>query len=91
MFLRSFRPATIGDLVTEGQKVATVSEDAEPLITQIACKVRGMVNPGLEVSEHFKVGDVDPRGASVDHTTTTDKARAIAGGVLEAVLTLTKR
>ncbi|AMO57700.1 hypothetical protein GZ77_13640 [Endozoicomonas montiporae] len=78
----------IGDLVTEGQTVATVGEDAEPLITQIAGKVRGMVNPGLEVSEHFKVGDVDPRGASVDHTTTTDKARAIAGGVLEAILVL---
>ncbi|MET4756047.1 selenium-dependent molybdenum cofactor biosynthesis protein YqeB [Endozoicomonas sp. NE40] len=81
----------IGDLVCEGQTVATVGEYAEPVITQISGKVRGMINPGLKVSEHFKIGDVDPRGASVDHSTTTDKARAIAGGVLEVVLRLSKQ
>ena len=81
---------TIGDLVCEGQTVATVGEYAEPVVTPISGKVRGMINPGLKVSEHFKIGDVDPRGTSVDHTTTTDKARAIAGGVLEAVLTLSR-
>ncbi|UYM14879.1 selenium-dependent molybdenum cofactor biosynthesis protein YqeB [Endozoicomonas euniceicola] len=82
---------TIGDLVCEGQAVATVGEYAEPVVTPISGKVRGMINPGLKVSERFKIGDVDPRGASVDHTTTTDKARAIAGGVLEAVLTLSRQ
>lgn len=80
--------ARIGDMVREGQVVATVGKNAEPVITQISGKVRGMINSGLEVSEHFKIGDVDPRGESVDHTTTTDKARTIAGGVLEAVLAM---
>ncbi|MCW7551159.1 selenium-dependent molybdenum cofactor biosynthesis protein YqeB [Endozoicomonas gorgoniicola] len=80
----------IGDLVCEGQTVATVGEYAEPVITPISGKVRGMINPGLKVSEHFKIGDVDPRGTSVDHSTTTDKARTIAGGVLEAVLTISR-
>ncbi|MCW7554728.1 hypothetical protein NX722_19325 [Endozoicomonas gorgoniicola] len=36
------------------------------------------------------MGDVDPGGASVDHTTTTDIARTIAGGLMEAVLRLSE-
>jgi xanthine dehydrogenase accessory factor len=34
----------------------------------------------------MKAGDIDPRGASVDYRTVSDKALAIAGGVLEAIL-----
>jgi xanthine dehydrogenase accessory factor len=32
------------------------------------------------------VGDIDPRGAEVDFLAISDKARAIGGGVLEAIL-----
>ncbi len=38
------------------------------------------------VAAGTKLGDVDPRGAAVDPTRISDKARAIAAGVLEAVL-----
>ena len=48
--------------------------------------IRGMLNPGIEVTEGFKIGDVDPRGERAEHTTVSDKARAVAGGVLEAVM-----
>ncbi|OED43266.1 hypothetical protein ACH42_10620 [Endozoicomonas sp. (ex Bugula neritina AB1)] len=80
----------IGDLVEEGQTVAYVDgiNGKEPVITRISGKVRGMISAGTEVTPGFKVGDIDPRGASVNHTTVSDKARAIAGGVLEAILKL---
>ena len=83
---------SIGDLVTEGQTLATVGygDDLQPVISRVSGKVRGMINPGIEVTADFKIADVDPRGEAVDHTTTSDKSRAIAGGVLEAILVLSK-
>ena len=33
----------------------------------------------------MKIGDVDPRGAAVEYENVSDKARAIGGGVLEAI------
>jgi len=38
------------------------------------------------VSMHMKVGDVDPRGRAEWCYTISDKARALGGGVLEALL-----
>lgn len=83
----------IGDLVSEGQTLATVENGAEvqPVISQISGKVRGMIHSGLEVTDGFKVADVDPRGGAIDHTTISDKARAIAGGVLEAIMELSQK
>ena len=74
----------IGDIVQAGQAVGEV--DGKPVITEISGKLRGLLSDGLYVPEHFKLADVDPRGEEVDHTTVSDKARAIAGGVLEAVM-----
>ena len=48
--------------------------------------LRGLLHDGLTVRAGCKVGDVDPR-AVVEHCfTISDKARAIGGGVLEAIL-----
>ena len=44
-----------------------------------------MLHEGLYVTEGFKVADIDPRGKGADYTTPSDKAYAIAGGVLECV------
>ena len=74
----------IGDIVKEGDIVAYVSDT--PVRTLIPGKIRGMLISGLEVPEGFKVADVDPRGEKTDHLTVSDKARSIAGGVLEAVM-----
>ena len=41
---------------------------------------------GVPVTKGMKSGDVDPRGATVDHLTVSDKATSIGGGVLEAIL-----
>ena len=74
---------TIGELVHAGQVIATV--DTEPITAPIDGKLRGLLNSGLYVSEHFKVADIDPRGAEADHTTVSEKAYAIAGAVLEVL------
>lgn len=80
-----FRPlAAIGDLVQAGQTVAEVN--GTPLTAPIAGMVRGMLAEGVKVTPGFKCGDVDPRGEKASYTTISDKARAIGGGVLEAIL-----
>ena len=48
--------------------------------------VRGLIAPGTTVPERIKIGDVDPRGDVAACFTISDKALAIGGGVLEAVL-----
>lgn len=73
----------IGDLVEEGDIIAYV--DDEPQVTTISGRLRGLLHDGLYVPEHFKIADVDPRGEETDHTTVSDKARALGGAVLEAI------
>lgn len=74
----------IGDIVKAGDTVAYV--DKQPVVAKISGKVRGLLHDGLVVPEHFKVADIDPRGEEIDHSLCSDKARTIAGGVLEAIL-----
>ena len=73
----------IGDLVEEGDTVAYVGDI--PQKTTISGRLRGLLHDGLTVPEHFKIADVDPRGQETDHTTISDKARALGGAVLEAI------
>jgi xanthine dehydrogenase accessory factor len=76
----------IGDRVQAGQVVAHV--DGEPVRAAIDGVVRGLLADDLEVETGLKVGDIDPRGA-VDHCFhISDKALAVGGGVLEAILFL---
>ena len=80
-----FKPLVkIGDLVDEGARVAEVG--GVPVLAGTSGLVRGLLYAGLEVYQGMKVGDVDPRGNDVDHLTISDKARAVGGGVLEAIL-----
>lgn len=76
----------IGDLVEKGETVAQVG--GKPVIAQINGLLRGLLFAGLPVQEGMKVGDVDPRGAIIDWRAISDKARAVSGGVLEALLHL---
>lgn len=79
----------IGDLVSQGDLVATAGEI--PITATIPGVLRGLLHDGLSVTQGFKVGDIDPR-CNVEHCfTISDKARAVAGGVLEALLHLLKR
>lgn len=77
---------SIGDLVSEGEAVLSVG--GVPARASIAGVLRGLIRPGLEVGAGLKVADVDPRRARDACFTVSDKARAVAGGVLEAILAL---
>ncbi len=76
----------IGDLVQEGETIATVA--GLPVLASISGLLRGLLFPGLPVGKGLKVGDIDPRGREVDPCTLSDKSRSVAGGVLEAILSL---
>lgn len=80
-----FKPLKkIGDLVKAGDIVASI--DRTQIYAAIDGLVRGILYPGLTVATGMKVGDIDPRGTAVDYLTISDKARAIGGGVLEAIM-----
>jgi xanthine dehydrogenase accessory factor len=74
----------IGDVVGPGAVVGDVA--GEPVKAAMAGLVRGLIADGVRVNPGEKVGDVDPRGGAVDPAAVSDKARAVAAGVLEAVL-----
>jgi xanthine dehydrogenase accessory factor len=76
----------IGDEVEAGEAVAYV--DGSPVVSGIGGVIRGLLANGFAVREGMKAGDVDPRGVKEYCFTISDKARAIGGGVLEAVLYL---
>jgi xanthine dehydrogenase accessory factor len=81
----SFRPVRqIGDMVEEGEIVAWVED--KPMTTAISGVLRGLLREGIVVQTGLKAGDVDPRGKRENCFTISDKARAIGGGVLEAIL-----
>ena len=75
---------SIGDRVNEGAVVAVA--DDFPIIAKISGIVRGLLREGVEVKKGMKVGDIDPRGKKQSCFAVSDKARAIGGGVLEAIL-----
>lgn len=84
-----FTPSVeIGALVKAGETVATV--DGAPLRSAIDGVVRGLLPAGTPVKAGMKSGDVDPRGVQKNCFTVSDKARAIGGGVLEAILQKTE-
>ena len=53
--------------------------------------IRGLIRDGVAVSEGLKLGDIDPRGDISYCETLSEKARAISGGVLEAILGIYNR
>ena len=87
----------IGDLVQAGETVAVVrtneisDNETAPVVATISGILRGLMRDGLHVSSGMKVGDIDPRAAREHCFTISDKSRAIAGGVLEAILYLLNR
>lgn len=74
----------IGALVKEGEAVGEV--EGEPMLCTIAGVLRGILPDGTPVTKGMKSGDVDPRGNVKNCETVSDKASAIAGGVLEAIM-----
>lgn len=74
----------IGNIVEYGELIAYVG--GEPIRSKINGVIRGLLREGIPVQKGMKVGDIDPRGVRDYCFTISDKARAVAGGVLEAIL-----
>lgn len=79
----------IGDIVKAGDCVAEVS--GEPMLAAISGVLRGLLPEGSSVHKGMKSGDIDPRGIREYCLTVSDKSMAVAGGVLEAILSLSRR
>lgn len=83
-----FEPCVeIGDEVHAGAVCGYVA--GQPMVATIDGVVRGLLQAGVEVKRGLKSGDVDPRCQPAYIRTTSDKASAVGGGVLEAILHLT--
>jgi xanthine dehydrogenase accessory factor len=74
----------IGDCVQMGEVVGWVGK--VDVLATIGGVVRGLIRPGSFVTQRTKIGDIDPRGEGVPCATVSDKARALGGAVLEAIL-----
>jgi xanthine dehydrogenase accessory factor len=80
---------SIGDIVCDGQLMGHVSD--APVIAPFAGTVRGLIAESVELKSGLKIGDVDPRSDPGACYEISDKALAIGGGVVEAVLTWSRR
>ncbi len=78
----------IGAMVKAGDVAGTV--EGQPMRCTIDGVLRGILPDGITVFKGMKSGDVDPRGDVSACYTASDKALAVGGGVLEALLHLTK-
>jgi len=76
--------AQIGDVISQGQLVATVN--GHEIRAPFDGVLRGLIHPNVELTAGLKVGDLDPRANRHHCFTISDKSLAIAGGVLEAIL-----
>ncbi len=80
---------TLGTFVKKGDILGSI--DNKPILAPFDGCLRGLMHDGIYVKEGVKIGDLDPR---LDHNLISfisEKALAIAGGVLEAILTYKNR
>ena len=74
----------IGDHVKAGETVGAVA--GVPMTATIDGVLRGLLADGVAVKKGLKSGDVDPRGKAEYCRSVSDKALAVGGGVLEAIM-----
>ena len=74
----------IGDMVVKNEVLGSVS--GIEVRAGIDGVLRGLIRPSSTVTKGMKIGDIDPRGDVSYCFTISDKARAIGGSVLEAIL-----
>ena len=76
----------IGSRVVVGEIVGRVGD--VPIRARLDGLLRGLLHSGLDVTEGCKLGDIDPRTTRDNCFLVSDKALAVAGGVLEAACDL---
>ncbi len=75
----------LGTFINEGDIVASI--DNTPVKAPINGLLRGLMHDGICVSQGLKIGDIDPRTDEKLLSFVSEKSMAIAGGVMEAILT----
>ena len=87
--------AQIGDQLEEGQVIAEIQpEDGSEnfsVLSPFKGVLRGLIRPGIRVTRNMKIGDVDRRNDPAICDLVSDKALAVGGAVLEAVLVFMKQ
>lgn len=81
--------AAIGDTLPAQAPIATLVTDQgeeQPILAPFAGVLRGLIHPSVSIHPGLKIGDLDPRLEPGHAHTISDKSLAIAGGVLEALL-----
>jgi xanthine dehydrogenase accessory factor len=73
------------ELIAEIQS-STTNRKSE-IISPLSGVLRGLIRDGIHVTTGLKVGDIDPRGDPGACYLVSDKALAIGGAALEAILT----
>ncbi|MGA0970476.1 MAG: selenium-dependent molybdenum cofactor biosynthesis protein YqeB [Ilumatobacteraceae bacterium] len=78
----------IGDVVSSGTELGVISsaDQIHPIIAPFTGVVRGAIADGFRVSTGLKIADIDPRCEPSACWEISDKALAIGGGVVEAVM-----
>ncbi|MBR2423432.1 MAG: EF2563 family selenium-dependent molybdenum hydroxylase system protein [Oscillospiraceae bacterium] len=79
----------ITDTVSKDEVIAVVETECDtvPVKATLDGILRGLIRDGYPVNVGFKIADIDPRTEEHNNCfTISDKARCIAGGVLEAIL-----
>ena len=74
----------IGDLVSEGRTIGTVA--GVPVVAGLDGVVRGLIDPDVPAIPGLKIADIDPRADRSACFEISDKALAVGGGTLEAIL-----
>jgi xanthine dehydrogenase accessory factor len=72
--------------VREDEQTSTSVTPVRIVVAKIDGVIRGLLHDNLIIKEGTKIGDIDPRGNPAYAYTISDKSRAVAGGVLEAIL-----
>ena len=85
--------ASIGQILKTGDPVLAISGAGGRTIISATIDgvLRGIIHPGLDIVTGEKIADIDPRAKPEHCMVVSDKARAVAGGVLEAIMYLKGR
>lgn len=80
--------ASIGDIVEARAVIAEIETEngMVPVEASLSGLLRGLIRDGYPVTKGFKIADIDPRKEELQNCfTISDKARCIAGSVLEVI------
>lgn len=81
----------IGDMVKKGQRIGTIvtGQGEAAVEASLTGLLRGLIRDRYPVTRGLKIADIDPRESEYENCfTISDKARCIAGAVLEALMYL---